>query len=115
MARRSAQPGSRSSSRTTGRALPPVQLGFRESLPAALLLLAAVASALLVVQSTHACRQLHAALQQLERERWALDEDYTRLLLQQGTVTAHRGIEQAAEQALQMHPPALDQRRVFVP
>lgn len=93
----------------------PLQLSLRDCLPAVCLLAAAVTSAMLVVQSTHECRQLHAALQQLEAQRWALDEDYTRLLLQHGTLAAHRRIEQVAEDVLQMQAPANAQRRVFAP
>ena len=98
-----------------GRPVVSVQLTLRECLPALLLLLGSLLSAMLVIQTTHGCRQLHAALQQLERQRWSLDEEHTRLLLQQGTLTAHRSIEHTAEQALHMRAPELEQRRVFVP
>lgn len=96
-------------------AVAPLQLSVRDCVPVLLLLGALLCSALLVVQSTHHCRQLYAALQTLERERWALDEEYTRLLLQHGTLSGHRSVEQAAAEVLHMHAPELAQRRVFLP
>ena len=53
--------------------------------------IAIVISALSVVQETHETRMLFATLQAQESERWQLQEDYSRLVLEYSTLSApHR-------------------------
>jgi cell division protein FtsL len=75
----------------------------------------ALLCALAVVQSTHACRQLHAQLQVLEAARWELEEEYGRLLLEQSTWASHHRVEKVALDELGMTAPALSELRVIVP
>ena len=77
------------------------------------LLAIALASSFGVVHATHECRQLYARLQDLEATRWYLDEEYSRLLLEQSTWASPHRVEQVAERDMGMAPPALDQLRVL--
>lgn len=80
----------------------------------AVMLLAGVVlvSALALVRSTHATRTHYAQLQQLELERWRLQEDYSRLLLEESTLASpHRVLEVSAD-SLNMAPPQLDVTQV---
>jgi cell division protein FtsL len=72
-------------------------------------------SALAVVQSTHACRQLHARMQLLEAARWELEEEYGRLLLEQSTWASHHRVETVALDALGMVAPSVEELRVIAP
>lgn len=76
---------------------------------------AVLASALAVVASTHACRDLYARLQTLETERWGLEEEYSRLLLEQSTWASHHRVEQVATQDLAMQAPEPGRRQVVTP
>jgi cell division protein FtsL len=78
-------------------------------------ILAVVASAFLVIRSSHECRQLYATLQGLEAEQWYLQEDYSRLLLEQSAWASHYRVEKVATGELQMHSPAVEELRVVVP
>ena len=66
-----------------------------------------VGSAFGVIRSTHACRELYAELQSLEATRWHLQEDYSRLLLEQSTWASHHRVEKVARSDLQMVEPDL--------
>ena len=46
-------------------------------------------SAFAVIASTHTTRDLYAQLQDVEAERWHLEEEYSRLLLEQSTWASH--------------------------
>ncbi len=89
--------------------------GWRIAMQPFVLLLLIVLSALAVVQSTHACRQLYAELQVQESARWQLEEEYGRLLLEQSTWAAHHRVEKVALDELGMAAPALEELRVITP
>jgi cell division protein FtsL len=78
-----------------------------------LLALALVASGLGLVWSTHQVRAGYARLQVLELQRWQLQEEYTRLLLEMNTWAAPHRINQIASDQLSMLPPALSLSRVI--
>ena len=64
-------------------------LGSRFALPVVFGL--CLGSALMVVSETHQTRLLFAELQGLESERWLLQENYSRLVLEYSTLSApHR-------------------------
>lgn len=79
-------------------------------LPALLLL--CLGSAFAVVASTHGCRDYYARLQTLEAQRWYLEEEYSRLLLEQSTWASHYRIESEAASKLGLHAPALSRTRL---
>jgi len=78
-----------------------------------LLALALVASGLGLVWSTHQVRAGYARLQVLELQRWQLQEEYTRLLLEMNTWAAPHRINQIASDQLSMLPPELNLSRVI--
>ncbi|MDG2460107.1 MAG: cell division protein FtsL [Luminiphilus sp.] len=69
-------------------------------------------SSLALIASTHSVREDYAQLQSLELERWRLQEDYTRLLLEMNTWAAPHRIEQLASERLSMQPPDLSLSQV---
>lgn len=87
----------------------PVQLRW----VAAVLLLAVLASALGVVFSTHRSRLLFNEWQQRQRETWALNEEWEKLLLEQGAWGAHERIRTLAVQQLDMVAPKAESMRVI--
>ena len=78
----------------------------------ALALSLVVVCAFSVIQASHACRQLYAQLQILEAERWYMEEDYGRLLLEQSTWASHHRVETVAAAELGMAPPAIADMKV---
>jgi len=80
-----------------------------------LLALALVSSGLGLVWSTHEVRAGYARLQELELQRWQLQEEYTRLLLEINTWAAPHRINQIASSKLFMLPPELSLSRVVEP
>ncbi len=78
-----------------------------------LLAFALVASGLALVWSTHEVRAGYARLQVLELQRWQLQEEYTRLLLEINTWAAPHRINQIASENLSMLPPELSLSRVI--
>lgn len=86
-----------------------MNVGTRPMLVPALVLVAltvaVLVSALSVVHSTHRSRLLFNDLQQLQRRAWALDEEWEKLLLEQGAWAAHERIRTQAEQHLNMAVP----------
>lgn len=72
-----------------------------------------VASGLGLVWSTHQVRGGYARLQELELQRWQLQEEYTRLLLEINTWAAPHRINQIASEKLSMLPPDLSLSRVI--
>lgn len=70
-----------------------------------------VMSAFGVIHSSHSCRGLYAQLQDLEATQWYLQEDYSRLLLEQSTWASHHRVEKVAGRELGMlAPPALEMK-----
>ena len=65
-----------------------------------------VASGVQVAFSTHEVRQLHMALQVLQRERDKAVEEYSRLQLELAAVAAYQNIERTAEEELDMRFPS---------
>lgn len=62
-------------------------------------------SALMVVSETHQTRLLFARLQALESERWRLQEDYSRLVLEYSTLSAPHRISELSVTSLAMTSP----------
>ncbi len=79
------------------------------------LVLLLLISALALINSTHRGRELFNELQQQQRREWALDEDWERLLLEQGTLAAHERVSQTAEGRLDMVMPDPAAMRVVRP
>ena len=69
-------------------------------------------SALGVIATTHHVREGYARLQVLELERWRLQEQYTRLLLEINTWAAPHRIGQIAVDELSMRAPDLSLSQV---
>jgi len=78
----------------------------------ALLLLLAVGTAIAIVASTHESRGYYAMLQETEAQRWYLEEEYSRLLLEQSTWASHNRIESEAQAVLGLAAPGLEQTRL---
>ena len=76
------------------------------------LVTSAMASAMGIVASTHHVREGYARLQVLELERWRLQEQYTRLLLETNTWAAPHRIIQIASDNLSMQAPDLSRSQV---
>lgn len=71
----------------------------------AFLAVAVLATSILVVALRHESRVLFAKLQTLRAERDALNTEWGQLLLEEGTWSEHRRIEQTARTRLDMHIP----------
>lgn len=82
------------------------------TLVAGLLGIGLIISALAVVASTHQVRSDYARLQALELQRWELQEQYTRLLLEINTWAAPHRISRIASDALSMQAPDLSLSQV---
>lgn len=78
-----------------------------------LLLALVLMSGFSVIASTHQARDFYAQLQDIEAERWHLEEEYSRLLLEQSTWASHHRIELQAGEALGLSVPERDQLRVI--
>ena len=76
--------------------------------------LAAVAllSALGIVGNTHKARSQYAELERLELQRWTLQEQYSRLLLEYSTQAAPHRMHRLARDELRMTAPDLARYRV---
>ena len=72
------------------------------------LTVAVAGSALLVVYSQHESRALFAELQELNRERDALDAEWGMLRLEQGAWATHGRVERLAREELDMVMPGRD-------
>lgn len=67
--------------------------------------LVVVISALSVVKETHQTRMLFATLQAQESERWQLQEDYSRLVLEYSTLSAPHRVSAISRASLTMTSP----------
>ena len=74
-----------------------------------LLLLAVIASSVLLVYSKHESRKLFAELQKLQQEQDRMNVEWGRLQLEQSAWSTHGSIERLAEKKLGMHIPESDQ------
>ena len=72
-----------------------------------MLMVLLLASSLGLVASTHQVRDDYARLQSLELQRWQLQEQYTRLLLEMNTWAAPHRVGQIASDTLSMTAPDL--------
>ena len=79
---------------------------------APVLMVAVVLSALAVVRVSHECRSDYAQLQSLESVRWALQENYSRLVLEKSTLGSPHRIMQVASGDLAMAVPSIDRIQV---
>lgn len=84
----------------------------KPSLAGSALAIAIVCSALGLIYSSHLCREFYAELQDLETTRWTLQEDYSRLMLEQSTLASPHRVATIAREDLAMESPALDPARI---
>ncbi|EAQ99024.1 cell division protein FtsL [Congregibacter litoralis] len=82
---------------------------------ALVLLMLVLGSAFFIIASTHASRGFYAQLQDLEARRWYLEEEYSRLLLEQSTLASHYRIESEAGETLGLVAPGHEQTRLVAP
>lgn len=71
--------------------------------------------ALGVITTKHSERQLNARLAQLQRERDAIDGEWTRLLLEEATLSTHTRIDATARRELGMLEPGPDALAAVAP
>lgn len=76
------------------------------------LLLLVVWSAVAVVDVSHRCRVLFAALQDLQSEQWTQQERFGQLLLEESTWATYHRVEQVAGKRLGMRVPAPGETRL---
>lgn len=72
-------------------------------------------SAVAVVTTKHLNRNLHIQLQKLQQEQDALHVEWSRLLLEQGTLGSDARVEQIAREKLGMTLPKPEQIKVIRP
>ena len=87
----------------------------RRSLLSSLLSISVVTTALGLIYSSHLCREYYAELQRIETSRWQLEEEYSRLILEHGTLASPHRVQELAAGDLGMVAPTADQRRVVMP
>jgi cell division protein FtsL len=75
---------------------------------------AVVTSAVAVVGTSHKCRQAYARLQMLQVAQWEMQENWSRLLLQESALATHYRVEQVALGSLQMRVPEAADTRVLL-
>lgn len=95
--------------------LPRRELRPSQLLVSLVLVALVVISALVVVDSTHLSRERFNELQVKQRQEWALDEEWERLLLEQSTWAAHERVSQIAESKLNMVMPDPAAIKVLTP
>ena len=74
-----------------------------------------LSSALAVVYSKHLYRKLHIQLQHLQQARDSLHNEWTQLLLEQGTLASDVRVEKIARETLKMKIPDPTQTQVINP
>lgn len=94
--------------------MPSLQSSMPQTLWSLGLLGAIVATAFVLIGSTHQSRALYAELQEREARRWYLEEEYSRLLLEQSTWASHHRIADAAEESLGLAAPDHAHTRLVV-
>ncbi len=84
-------------------------------LPAAVLalLVLVLVTAFAIIDSTHRSRGLYAQLQDLEGRRWYLEEERSRLMLEQGTWSSHHRIATEAGDSLGLAAPQHEVTRLL--
>ena len=87
----------------------------RRSLLSSLLSISVVVTALGLIYSSHLCREYYAELQRIETSRWQLEEEYSRLMLEHGTLASPHRVQGLASGDLGMVAPTADRRRVVLP
>ena len=70
-------------------------------------------TAFAIIDSTHRSRGLYAQLQDLEGRRWYLEEERSRLLLEQGTWSSHHRIATEASESLGLAAPEHEYTRLL--
>lgn len=75
----------------------------------------AILSALLVVWSTHQCRELMAGLMSLQAQENSLQVEHGQYLLQEGTLASPNRLEQLARARLGMRIPDSSEIKVIRP
>lgn len=80
-----------------------------------ILLVSVVASSIAVVYRKQQHRQAFIGLTELERERDALNIEYGKLELEQGTLAETSRIERLARTQLKLHYPSADDVRMVAP
>lgn len=78
-----------------------------KALPAMLLLVLLVTTAINLALTRHEARHLFAELEDLRAEARALDETYGRLLLERATWSSHARVDELARTELHMQSPAI--------
>lgn len=86
---------------------------IRVPVVAAALALLVLLSAFAIIDSTHRSRGLYAQLQDLEGRRWYLEEERSRLLLEQGTWSSHHRIATEAADSLGLAAPEHEYTRLL--
>lgn len=76
---------------------------------------ATLVTALGVITTKHHERQLNARLAQLQRERDTLDGEWTRLLLEEATLSTHTRVDATARRELGMLEPGPDALAAVAP
>ena len=79
------------------------------------LLLAVFGSALQLVLARHESRRLFVELQELEKHRDAMIEEWGRLQLEEATWSTHARVEELARVKFDMRQPTLDQVVLVTP
>ncbi len=80
-----------------------------------LLVMCVLGSALMLIYTKHQSRRLHTTLQQLQNSKDALHIEWTRLLLEQGTLSSDVRIESIAREKLGMIVPTPNPEMVIKP
>ena len=71
-------------------------------------------TAVSVVDTTHLCRQHYARLQALQSQEWDMQENWSRLLLQESALATHYRVEQVALGSLHMKIPTAADTRLLL-
>ena len=82
-----------------------IRLFFSSPLGLVACFLLIVLSAVAVVSATHQTRMLFAMLQTQESERWQLQEEYSRLVLEYSTLSAPHRVSAISRSSLTMTSP----------
>lgn len=90
-------------------------VGVRSIVLAVVLPLVACVTAFAIIASTHRARGIYAELQTLEGQRWYLEEEHSRLLLEQGTWSSHHRVASEAGEILGLDAPDHAHTRVLAP